>query len=417
MNNLIAPLQKTIFDVDRIRNDFPVLHQTIHGHPLVYLDNAATSQKPQSVIDSLSHYYQCINANVHRGVHVLSQRATDAYENSRDIIKQFIHAKHAHEIIFTRGTTESINLVAQSYGRSFLNKDDEIIISAMEHHSNIVPWQILCEQTGAKLRVIPINDDGEIIIEEYEKFLSDKTKLVAIVHISNSLGTINPIKQIIKMAHAVDAKVLIDGAQAAPHADINVQDLDCDFYALSGHKLFGPTGIGVLYGKESLLNKMPPYQGGGDMIKMVSFEKSLYNDLPYKFEAGTPNIAGAIGLMRAIEYIKQIGFAKIRAHEDQLLQYATHKIREIPNLRLIGTAKNKASILAFVFNDLHAHDVATILDHYGIAVRAGHHCTMPLMEHFNVPATIRASFSFYNTQQEIDKLVHALYQAREVFKL
>jgi cysteine desulfurase/selenocysteine lyase len=417
MNNLIEPHQKTIFDIDQIRNDFPVLHQTINGHPLVYLDNAATSQKPQSVIDSLSHYYQSINANVHRGVHLLSQRATDAYENSRETIKQFIHAKHTHEIIFTRGTTESINLVAQSYGRSFLNKDDEIIISAMEHHSNIVPWQIMCQQTGAKLRVVPINDAGEMILEEYEKLLSDKTKFVAIVHISNSLGTINPIKQIIKLAHAVGAKVLIDGAQAAPHADINVLDLDCDFYALSGHKLFGPTGIGVLYGKESLLNKMPPYQGGGDMIKMVSFEKSLYNDLPYKFEAGTPNIAGAIGLMHAIEYINQVGFEKIRVHEDQLLQYATHKIREIPNIRLIGTAKNKASILAFVFNDLHAHDVATILDHYGIAVRAGHHCTMPLMERFNVPATVRASFSFYNTQQEIDKLVHALYQAREVFKL
>lgn len=403
------------FDVARIRADFPILSQQVHGKPLVYFDNGATSQKPRVVIETLERYYAAENANIHRGVHTLSERATAAYEAAREKIRGFINARFDKEIIFVRGTTEAINLVAQSYGRSFLRSGDEIIVSAMEHHSNIVPWQMVCEQVGARLRVIPINHDGEIVMEEYARLLNDRTKLVAVTHISNALGTVAPVKEIIAAARARGIPVLLDGAQAVPHLQIDVQDLGCDFYAFSGHKMFGPTGIGVLYGRCELLEKMPPYQGGGDMISLVTFEKTHYNVLPYKFEAGTPHIAGVIGLGAAVDYLKGLDWEQIAAHEHQLLSYATEALREFPALKIIGTAKDKAGVLSFVFDHVHAHDVGTILDQEGVAVRAGHHCAMPVMQRFGVPATTRASFAFYNTVEEIDVLVKAIQRVLKVF--
>ncbi len=403
------------FDVEKIRKDFPILQQQVHGKPLVYLDNAATAQKPSFVIETLDQYYQEYNSNIHRGVHTLSEKATAAYEESREKVKTFINADSNKEIIFVRGATEGINLITQSFGRSTITADDEIIISEMEHHSNIVPWQLLCEQTSAQLKVIPINDAGELIMEEYEKLLNTKTRIVAVGHISNALGTINPIKKMIDMAHQVGAKILIDGAQAAPHTVVDVKALDCDFYVFSGHKLFGPTGIGVLYGKQELLESMPPYQGGGDMIKMVTLEKTLYNDLPYKFEAGTPHIAGVIGLGAAIDYIQSIGLDVIAAYEHELLTYATQQVDAIESVTLVGTAKEKTSILSFVMDEIHPHDIGTIIDHEGIAIRTGHHCAMPVMEHFNLAATARASFAFYNTKAEIDLLVAGIQKCKEVF--
>ncbi|MFB3116159.1 MAG: SufS family cysteine desulfurase [Gammaproteobacteria bacterium] len=413
--NTASSIKTSSLDVEKIRQDFPLLHQEVNGKPLAYLDNAATSQKPTQVIEALDKYYQEDNSNIHRGIHTLSERATIDYEQARGKVRSFINANSEKEIIFVRGATEGINLIAQSYGRNKLKTGDEIIISEMEHHSNIVPWQLLCEQTGAILKIIPINDSGELILEEFEKLLSPKTKLVSLAHISNALGTINPIQIIIDRAHEHNAVVIIDGAQATPHTIVDVQALDCDFYVFSGHKLFGPTGIGVLYGKAHLLEAMPPWQGGGDMIKMVSFEKTLYNDLPYKFEAGTPHIAGVIGLGAAIDYVSATGLDAIAAYEHELLEYATEKTLEVKGLRLIGTAQQKTSILSFVIDSIHPHDIGTILDHEGIAIRTGHHCAMPVMTHFNVPATARASFAFYNTFEEVDRLIQALGKAREVF--
>lgn len=409
------PCRVNAFDVYKIREDFPTLHQKVYGKPLVYLDNAATTQKPRVVIESINTYYKAQNANIHRGVHYLSEAATKAYEDSRIKVKNFINANSIKEIVFVRGTTEAINLVATSFGRNNLKEGDELIISAMEHHSNIVPWQILCEQTGAKLQIIPINDDGEIIFEQYEKLLNEKTKLVAVVHVSNSLGTVNPVKNIIELAHERSVPVLIDGAQAVPHKKIDVQYLDCDFYAFSGHKVFGPTGIGVLYAKEAILENLPPYQGGGDMIKSVTFEKTIYNDLPYKFEAGTPNIAGVIGLGKALEYVLQIGFENITKYEEELLNYAKEALSKIKSLRIIGTAKKKAAAISFLIEGVHPHDVGTILDREGIAVRTGHHCTQPVMERFKIPATTRASLAFYNTKKEIDILVEGIYKVINLF--
>ncbi len=411
----IADNFKPSLDVERIRQDFPILHQEINGNPLVYLDNAATSQKPKQVIEALDKYYQQDNANIHRGVHTLSERATADYEQARGKVRDFISAGSEKEIIFVRGATEGINLIAQSYGRTNLKPGDEIIISTMEHHSNIVPWQLLCEQTGAVLKIIPINDNGELIMEEFEKLLGPKTKIVSVVHISNALGTINPVQHIIDRAHEHNAVAIIDGAQAAPHADVDVQALDCDFYVFSGHKLFGPTGVGVLYGKTHLLEAMPPWQGGGDMIKMVSFEETMYADLPFKFEAGTPHIAGVIGLGAAIDYVNAIGLDAITAYEHDLLEYATAKASGVEGLRLIGTAEKKVSILSFIMESIHPHDIGTILDHEGVAIRTGHHCAMPVMTHFNVPATARASFAFYNTFEEVDRLIEAIEKAKEVF--
>jgi len=403
------------FDVARIRADFPILAQKIAGKPLVYLDNGATSQKPQAVIDALDHYYSVENSNIHRGVHSLSERATAAYEAAREKIRGFINATSDKEIIFVRGTTEAINLVAQSYGRSFLKAGDEVVISAMEHHSNIVPWQMVCEQVGARLRVIPINHNGEIVMEEYRRLLNDRTKFVAVTHVSNALGTLVPVNEIITLAHQRDVPVLLDGAQAVPHLKVDVRELDCDFYAFSGHKMFGPTGIGVLYGRRGLLEKMPPYQGGGDMISLVTFEKTHYNVLPYKFEAGTPNIAGVIGLGAAVDYLQGLDWQQVAAHERKLLARATEALSEIVPLRIIGTAKEKAGVLSFVLDYVHAHDVGTILDQEGVAVRAGHHCAMPVMQRFGVPATTRASFAFYNTAEEIDVLVRAIHRVLKVF--
>ena len=404
------------FPVHGYRRDFPILEQTVRGKPLVYLDNAATAQKPRRVIETLDEYYRDYNSNIHRGVHTLSEQATEAYEGARKKIQTFINAASHQEIIFVRGTTEGINLVAQSYGRSRLQPGDEIIISAMEHHSNIVPWQLVCEQTGAVLKVIPINDAGELEMDEYERLLSDKTRIVAVVHISNALGTINPIAEISALAHAAGAVVVIDGAQAAPHTRLDMAALDCDFYTFSGHKLFGPTGIGVLYGKQALLEDMPPYHGGGDMIKMVTFEKTLYNDLPYKFEAGTPYIAGVIGLGAAVEYVNDVDLDRIRDYEHELLEYATRAAASVPGLRLIGTAAEKAGILSFVLDGIHPHDLGTILDHDGIAIRTGHHCAMPVMERYGIPATARASFAFYNTAEEVDKLIAGIGKAKNIFK-
>ena len=402
-------------DVARIREDFPILKQKVHGKPLVYLDNAATSQKPQAVIDSEVELYSEYFSNVHRGVHLLSQRSTDAYEKAREKVQNFLNARSSAEIIFTRGTTEGINLVAQTYGQQHVQAGDEILISEMEHHSNIVPWQMLCAQKGAILKVIPINDEGEILLDEYEKLLSERTRLVGIVHLSNALGTVNPVQEMIAMAHQRGIPVLVDGAQAVPHIPVDVQALDCDFYVFSGHKLFGPTGIGVLYGKKELLETMPPYQGGGDMILSVSFEKTEYNVLPFRFEAGTPNIAGAIALGAAIDYVQEIGLDKIATYEDKLLAYATEAMADIPGIRLIGTARNKASVLSFLIEGVHPHDIGTILDREGIAIRAGHHCAQPVMERFGVPATARASFAFYNTLEEVDALVAGIRKVQEVF--
>ena len=402
------------FDVERLRQDFPILQRSVHGRPLVYLDNAATSQKPRSVIDCEARYYAEYNANIHRGLHALSQQATDAYEAARDRVRRFINALRREEIVFVRGTTEAINLVAASYGQR-LQAGDEILVTEMEHHSNIVPWQLLCERSGARLRVAPIDDAGELRVDEFERLLGASTRIVALAHLSNALGSINPIEPLIRLAHAQGAVVLIDGAQAAPHLGVDVQALDCDFYAFSGHKLYGPTGIGVLYGKRALLEAMPPYQGGGDMIKQVTFAKTSYNDLPYKFEAGTPHIAGGIALGAAIDYLDAVGLDAVAAHEQALLRHATECAQQVPGLRLIGTARSKASILSFVLDGVHAHDVGTILDQQGVAVRSGHHCAMPVMDHFGVPATVRASFAMYNTHAEVDALFAALRRVREVF--
>jgi cysteine desulfurase/selenocysteine lyase len=403
------------WNVERIRKDFPILHQKVHGKPLVYLDNAATSQKPRAVIDAVQDYYTADNANVHRGVHRLSERATEAYEGARARIQRFLNAAHPHEIVFVRGTTEAINLVAQTHGRRSVGRGDEVVITALEHHSNIVPWQMLCEEKGATLRVVPIDDAGEVDVPAYERLLGDRTRLVSVAHVSNALGTVVPVKAMIEAAHRRSIPVLLDGAQAVPHLATDVQALDCDFYTFSGHKTYAPTGIGVLYGKTALLEQMPPYQGGGDMIKTVSFEKTTYNDLPYKFEAGTPHIAGAIGLGVAVAYLEGLGLDRVAAYEQELLAYATERLSSAPGLRLIGTARERAAVLSFVIDGVHAHDVGTILDREGIAVRTGHHCAMPVMTRFGLAATARASLAFYNTREEIDALIGALDKVRELF--
>ena len=403
------------FDVARIREDFPVLHQMVNGKPLVYLDNAATTQKPQAVIDALVRYYSADNSNVHRGVHTLSQRATEDYDSGRSKARQFLNAASDEEIIFVKGTTDGINLVAHSYARQHLGEGDEIIISTMEHHSNIIPWQVLCQEKGAHLRVIPISDAGELLMDEYESLLSSRTKLVAITHVSNVLGTVNPIKQIVEMAHSQGVPVLVDGAQATPHMPVDVQKIGCDFYVFSGHKIYGPTGIGVLYGKAELLEAMPPYQLGSDMIKSVTFERTVYNDLPYKFEAGTPNIAGVIGMGAAIDYLTEIGMDRIDNYEHGLLEYGTECLSGIDGVKIVGNAPGKASVLSFVMDCAHPHDIGTILDTEGVAIRTGHHCAQPLMNRYGVPATARASLSFYNTRDEVDLLVKAIDRVIEVF--
>jgi cysteine desulfurase / selenocysteine lyase len=403
------------FDVEKIRADFPILRQKVRGMPLVYLDNAATSQKPQAVINAIARYYERDNANIHRGVHFLSEHATEEHDAARSAIQNFINAAHSKEVIFVRGATEAINLVAQSYGRTHVGPDDEILITGMEHHSNIVPWQMLCEEKGAKLRVAPINDSGELLIDEFANLLGPKTKLVAVTHVSNALGSITPIRRIIELVHQQNIPVLVDGAQAVPHIKVDVQALDCDFYAFSGHKVYGPTGIGVLYGKAALLDAMPPYQGGGDMIASVTYEKTLFNKLPFKFEAGTPDISGAIGLGAAIRYLDGLGVETVAAHEHDLLTYATEKVSVIPGLRLLGTAKEKAGVLSFVIEGIHPHDIGTILDQEGIAIRTGHHCSQPVMQRFDIPATARASFGLYNTRGEVDHLVAGIEKVREVF--
>ena len=407
--------RRVAIDAGRIRRDFPALNQKVYGKPLVYLDNAATTQKPQSVIDALVGFYTRDCANIHRGVHLLSERATRAYEDTRAKVRHFIHAADEKEIIFVRGATEGINLVAQSFARPKVGAGDEILISAMEHHSNIVPWQILCEETGAHLRIIPMNQRGELLMDEYEKLLGPRTRLVAVAHVSNALGTINPAHRIIELAHRRSIPVLLDGAQAVPHTRVDVTELDCDFYTFSGHKMYGPTGVGVLYGKMHLLEAMPPYQGGGDMISSVTFEKTIYNRLPYKFEAGTPDIAAGIALGAAIDYLEDIGMDRIAAYEHDLLQYATEAFSKLSKVRLIGTAGEKASVLSFVVEGVHPHDVGTILDQEGIAIRTGHHCAQPVMDFFNLPATARASMAFYNTREEIDALVAGLRKVTEVF--
>ncbi|HEX7044759.1 MAG TPA: cysteine desulfurase [Burkholderiales bacterium] len=403
------------FDVARIRADFPALAQQVRGKPLVYLDNAATSQKPRAVLEALERYYRCDNANVHRGVHALSERATGAYEEARAKVRAFLNAASEREIVFVRGATEGVNLVASTWGRANVRAGDEILISAMEHHSNIVPWQLLCEQVGARLRVAPIDDTGALVFEEFERLLGERTRLVAMAHCSNALGTINPVRRVIERAHAAGAVVLLDGAQAAPHLAIDVRALDCDFYVFSSHKVYGPTGIGVLYGKERLLEAMPPYQGGGDMIKVVTFEKTVYNDLPYKFEAGTPHIAGAVGLGAAVDYLGALGLDAVAAHEHELLVYATEALAAIPGVRLVGTAPEKAAILSFTLEGVHPHDIGTVLDHEGVAIRAGHHCAMPVMQRFAVPATARASLGLYNTREDVDALVRGLERVKELF--
>ncbi|MCH8823910.1 MAG: cysteine desulfurase [Planctomycetes bacterium] len=410
----IAQMTSTSFDPNRIIKDFPILRRKVHGKRLVYLDNAATSQKPQSVINTVSRHYQQTNANIHRGIHTLSVESTNAYEAARGNVQRFINASRPEEIIFVRGATEAINLVAQTYGRSTLKKGDEILISTMEHHSNIVPWQILCEQTGAILRVAPINDAGELMFSEYEQMLSQRTKIVAITHISNALGTINPIRKITEAAHKHGAIVLVDGAQAAPHMPIDVQDISCDFYAITGHKMFGPVGIGALYGRHEMLNQMPPYQGGGEMILSVTFEKTTYNHVPHKFEAGTPNIVGAIGFGSAIDYLNAIGMENIAAYEQELLAYATAALQEIDQVQLIGTAQDKAAILSFTVGDIHPHDVGTVLDQEGVAVRTGNHCAQPAVERFGHSATVRASLALYNTKEDIDALTSAIRKTIEL---
>jgi cysteine desulfurase / selenocysteine lyase len=400
-----------ILDLELIRREFPILSREVNGKPLVYFDNGATSQKPVSVISAINKYYSDENSNIHRGVHTLSQEATTAYEEARSTTQQFINAEHSHEVIFTSGTTGSINLLASSFGKKHLQEGDEIIISTMEHHSNIVPWQMLCEEKGAILKVVPINDAGEFLMDEYENLLSNKTKLVSVTHVSNTLGTINPVKEIITKAHQKGAFVLIDGAQAVPHTKVDVQELDCDFYVFSAHKMLGPTGVGILYGKESLLNDLPPYQGGGDMIKTVTFEETTYNELPHKFEAGTPNIVGGIGLAAAIDYMNKIGIDKIEAYEHQLLSYATEQIKQIEGVRIIGESKEKASVLSFIVDGTHPSDIGMIIDKLGVAIRTGHHCTQPLMNRFEILGTARASFAFYNTFEEIDIFINALKRA------
>jgi cysteine desulfurase/selenocysteine lyase len=403
------------FDVEAIRRDFPVLTEKINGKPLVYLDNAATTQKPQAVIDALTYYYSAYNSNVHRGVHTLSMRATTAYEDARQKAANFVNAADPAEIVFVRGATEGINLVAHSYGRTHVESGDEVLISRMEHHSNLVPWQILCREKGATLRTIPIDENGELLLDEYAKLLTPRTRLVAIVYVSNSLGTVNPVREIIEMAHAKGIPVLVDGAQAAPHIEVDVQAIGCDFFVFSSHKMYGPMGIGVLYARRELLEAMPPYQSGGDMINRVTFDKTTYNVVPYKFEAGTPNVEGVVGLGAAIDYIQNVGRGAIAAHEQDLLVYATNRLETIDGLRIIGTAREKAGAVSFVIDGIHPHDVGTILDRDGVAIRTGHHCTQPVMEFFNVPATARASFGMYNTRGEIDALVTAIHKAKEVF--
>jgi cysteine desulfurase/selenocysteine lyase len=404
------------FDVKSVRRDFPILDLQVHGHPLVYLDNAATTQKPRQVIDRIVQYYTRENSNVHRGVHHLSEVATLAYENAREVARRFVNAREEREVVFVRGCTEGINLVAYTFGRQNIGAGDEIVITAIEHHSNIVPWQMLCEERGAKLRVVPVNEAGELQMDEYEKLLGERTKLVAAIHVSNALGTINPVKEMTRIAHDHGIPILIDGAQAAPHIAVDVQDLDCDFYIFSGHKVFGPTGIGVVYGKASRLETMPPFQGGGDMILSVTYEKTKYNVIPYKFEAGTPNIAGAIGLAAALEYVSSIGLERINAYENELLAYATGKLTAIEGLRVIGTAKQKASVISFVLDGVHPHDIGTIVDQEGVAIRTGHHCAQPTMERFCIPATARASLAFYNTPEDVDALAGAIKKVIEVFR-
>jgi cysteine desulfurase / selenocysteine lyase len=403
------------FDLLEVRRDFPALHQKVHGKPLVYLDNAATTQKPKAVIEAVDRFYRFDSSNVHRAVHVLSERATRAYEAARTTVKQYINARNEREIIFVRGTTEAINLVMNSFVRPRVKAGDEILISALEHHSNIVPWQLLAEQTGARLVVAPIDDRGELILEEFERCLGPRTALVAVAHISNALGTIMPVHEIVQMAHARGVPVLVDGAQAIAHLRVDVRDLDCDFYAFSGHKVFGPTGIGILYGRENLLDEMPPYQGGGDMIRSVTFEKTIYNELPYKFEAGTPHIAGAIGLGAALDYVSGVGMHRAAAHERELLDYGTALLGAVPGLRLIGTAREKVGVLSFVLDGVHPHDVGTVLDRDGIAVRTGHHCAQPVMDRFGVPATTRASLALYNSKAELDALAHGIRRVQKLF--
>lgn len=403
------------FDINAIRADFPVLHQTVHGEPLVYLDSAASSQKPNQVIDAVSDFYRHDYANIHRGVHQLSQRATDLYEGARDKVRQFVNATTDREIVFTRGATEAINLVAQSFLRPNLQPGDEILISHMEHHANIVPWQMLCEQTGAKLKVIPMTQQGELDLSQFDAMLTERTKILGIGHVSNALGTINPVKSMVAKAHAKDIPVLVDGAQAVPHMAVDVQDLDCDFYVFSGHKMLAPTGIGVLWGREELLKAMPPYQGGGDMILSVSFENTIYSEVPFKFEAGTPHIAGAIGLGAAIDYMLDVGMDAISAHEQHLLDLTTQKLEAMPGVRLIGTATDKAAVVSFMLDGVHPHDIGTIFDQHGVAIRTGHHCAQPVMEFFEIPATARASFAFYNTESDVDALVSAIEKTQELF--
>jgi len=411
------PVSAPALDIDTIRAQFPILEQQVHGKPLVYLDNAASVQKPQAVIDAISACYGGYYANIHRGVHALSERSTAAYEGAREKVRTFLNAASSREIIFVRGTTEGINLVASSYGRSRVGPGDEILITGMEHHSNIVPWQLLCEQTGAHLKVVPITDAGELDLTEYERLLSERTKMVAVVHLSNALGTLNPVRDMIRLAHARDIPVLVDGAQSVARLPVDVQELDCDFYAFSGHKLYGPSGVGVLYGKAELLEAMPPYQGGGDMIRTVSFEKTEYADLPYKFEAGTPNIAGVIGLGAAVDWVQTVGLDAIAAHEYTLLDYALAQVSEIPGFRLIGTARERSAVLSFVMDGVHPHDIGTIVDREGVAIRAGHHCAQPVMQRFGVPATARASLAVYNTRAEIDALVAAIWKVKELFEV
>lgn len=415
MPSAVATPPRPAFDVERVRADFPALHQEVHGRPLVYLDSAATTLKPRVVIGAVDDVYERDCANIHRAVHLLSQRATARYEAARESVRAFLGAKSTTEIVFTRGTTEAINLVAQSYGRPRLGEGDEVLVTELEHHSNIVPWQLLCQQTGAKLVVVPMTDRGEVLVEAFEEQLSDKTRIVALSHVSNALGTVLPVKQMTERAHARGAVVLLDGAQAVSHVDVDVGELDCDFYAFSGHKLYGPTGIGVLYGKEVLLEEMPPYHGGGDMIRSVTFEETLYNDLPYKFEAGTPNIAGAIGLGAAIEYYLGFDLRAVHAHERSVLEYATEALQSIPGLRLVGTAPGKVAALSFLMESAHPHDIGTIVDAEGVAIRTGHHCAQPVMEHFGIAATARASLGMYNSEADIDALVEALHKVQELF--
>jgi len=409
-------VRNKILDVEALRRDFPILQTVVRNHPLVYFDNAATTQKPTVVIEAIRRYYEAENANIHRGVHYLSMMATEAYEGVREKVRAFLNAREAREIVFVRGTTEAINLVARTFGAANVGPGDEVLISAMEHHSNIVPWQMLCEEKQARLRVIPITDAGELVFDEIPKLLTPRTKILALTHISNALGTINPVEEIVKMAHERGIPVLIDGAQAVAHTKVDVQALGCDFYAFSGHKIFGPTGIGVLYGRAELLEAMPPYQGGGDMIASVTFEKTLYNEIPYKFEAGTPNIAGTIGLGAALDYVQKVGLERIAAYEEALLEYATEQLTAFDDITIIGRAEKKAALVSFNLRHVHPHDVGTILDQFGVAVRTGHHCAQPVMDRFGVPATVRASFAFYNTFDEIDVLVQALAKVREVFK-